>query len=119
MKLSSKTTAYALGSLPTLALERVIYEPRELVKPLPSALQPIDKGEPVPPHAGGFSLQVLDLTHIWSDSDSDAIDELDDIHALAAAVCVVVELNLSPEQRYPQAARTACWSCRATCQAAA
>ena len=55
----------------------------------------------LPPHTNGFSLQVLDLTHIWSASDSDAID-LDDILASAAAVYVFIKLNLSPQQRYPR-----------------
>ena len=38
-----------------------------------------------PPHSHEFTLQVLELTHIWSGSDSD-VTELDDILAVAAAV---------------------------------
>ena len=39
---------------------------------------------PFPPHTSEFSLQVHDLTHFWSHSDS-VVVELDDILALAAA----------------------------------
>ena len=52
-----------------------------------------------PPHASGFTLQVLDLAHIWSDSDTDVID-LDDTLALSAAVHMFIKLNLLPGQRY-------------------
>ena len=40
-----------------------------------------------PPHTSGFTLQILDLTHIWSGSGADVI-ELNDIPAQAAAVYV-------------------------------
>ena len=56
---------------------------------------------PFPPHTSEFSLQVHDLTHVWSHSDS-VVVELDDILALAAAVHVFIKLNLSPQQRYPR-----------------
>ena len=55
----------------------------------------------LPPHTSEFSLQVLDLKHVWSHRDSDVI-ELDDILALIAAVYVFIKLNISPQQRYPR-----------------
>ena len=54
-----------------------------------------------PPHTSGFTIQILDLTHIWSGSDSDVIEH-DDILALAAAVYMIIKLHLSPQQRYPR-----------------
>ena len=52
-----------------------------------------------PPHTSEFTLQILDLTHICFDSNSDVIVP-DDMLALAAAVEMFIELHLSPQQRY-------------------
>ena len=80
--------------------QAVIYERRALFQPLPSALQFASRhrcafflsdlvvAHAFPPHTSGFALQILDLSHIWSASDSDVI-EPDDI------------LHLSLQQRYP------------------
>ena len=48
----------------------------------------------------GFTLQILDLTHIWSGNDSDVV-EPEDILALAAAVYMFIKLYLSPQERHP------------------
>ena len=97
----------------SLALERVLFGRRALVQPLPSALQMANRqkgahflsdlvvAHALPPHISGFTLQILDLIHIWSGSDSDVL-ELDDILGLAAAVYVFIKRNLSSLQRYPR-----------------
>ena len=94
----------------TDSLERAIYEWCALVQPHPSALQLANKRKSsrllsdlvavFPPHTSGFALQVLDLTHSWSDRNADVID-LNNILALTAAVYMFTELNPSlPQQRY-------------------
>ena len=97
----------------SLALKSAIYERRALVQPLPSALQFATRARGTRffsdlvvtsafrPHTSKFSLQVLDLTHVWSHSDSN-VSEHDDILALTAAIYVFIKLNLSPQQRYPR-----------------
>ena len=97
----------------SLALDRVLYEQRTLAEPLPSALQLVNRQKEVhflsglavayavPPHTSEFTLQIPDLTHIWSGSNSHVI-ELDDILALAAAVYMCITLHLSLQQRYPR-----------------
>ena len=94
-----------------LALESAIYERRALIQPLPSASESANRqrsahflsdlavSSAFHPHSSEFSLQVLDLTHVWSHSDSDVI-ELDDI--LASAVYMFIKLTLSPQQTYPR-----------------
>ena len=64
-------------------------------------LSDLDVACAVPPDTSGFTLQIFDLTRIWSDNDSDVI-ELDDILALAAAVYMFIKLYLSTQQRYPR-----------------
>ena len=98
----------------SLALERMLCERRALAQPPPSALQSVTRqkrrvhflldlavANAFPPHAGEFALQVFDLTHIWSRSDSDVIAP-DDIHALTAAVYMFTKLHLSPQERDPR-----------------
>ena len=52
------------------------------------------------PRTNEISLQVFDLTDVWSHSDSNVI-ELDEILALTATFYMFIKLNLSPQQRYP------------------
>ena len=86
---------------------------RALAQPLPSASQLANKQKGAhflsddlvlahvcPPQTCGFTLQFLDLPHIWSGNDSDVI-EPEDILALAAAVYMFIKLYLSPEERHP------------------
>ena len=91
----------------SLSLERALYERCALVQSHQPHSWPTGKGVLVscltafpPPHTSGFTLQILDLAHIWSDSDADVI-ELDDILAVAAAVYMFIKMNLLPLQRYP------------------
>ena len=56
-----------------------------------------------PPH----TLQVLDVTHIWSGSGSDVMRP-DDILALAASVYMFIKLHLSTQQRYPRTLHELC-----------
>ena len=48
-----------------------------------------------------FALQIQDLTHVWSNGDSDIIGS-DKILALATAVYMHVKLHLSSQQKYPR-----------------
>ena len=70
------------GITNSLVLERAVYDQRALVQPLPTA----------------FQLQILDLTHVWSDRDSGAVHS--DFLALAVAVYTYIKPHLSPQQRY-------------------
>ena len=76
-------------SLPTPSLERVLCRRR--------VLSDLVVAYAFPPHTSGlFTLQILNLPHIWSGTDSGVI-EPDDILALAAAVYM-----FSPQQRHPR-----------------
>ena len=97
----------------SLVLERTVHEQRALVQPLPTALQLVNRQEGVrllldfggtfafPVHTSEFSLQILDLTHVWSNKGAGIID-FDDLLALAAADYMYIHLHLSPRQRYPR-----------------
>ena len=62
----------------SLVLERTVYEQRALVQPLPTAPQLANRQKGVrllldlvvtcafPVHTCEFTLQILDLTHVWS-----------------------------------------------------
>ena len=95
----------------SLALERAISRRCALVQPLPSSSQLANKRRArflsdlavayaFPPHTGGFTLQVLDLTHTWSDRGDDVID-LKDILALTAAVYMFIERSKGTPARFP------------------
>ena len=94
-----------------LTLERAVYRRCAPGQP-PSVLQLANRRKrarlgtglvaavALPPHIGGFTLQVLELAHVWSDRGDSDID-LSDILALAAAVHMFMKLNP------PHASRTA------------
>ena len=67
----------------------------------------------LPPHTSAFALEILDLTHLWSGSDSDVI-EPDDILALAADVHVFIKLHLTAAEVSTHTPRGACSSRSAT-----
>ena len=60
----------------------------------------------LPHHTGGFTLQLWDLAHTWSDRDDNDID-MSDILAWEAAVYMFIKLGPSwPQQpRFPTAPR--------------
>ena len=104
-------TLFEDHSVCSLSLDPAIYERRALVQPHLFALQFTNRQRgarflsdlvvtfALLPHTSEFSLQLLDLTRVYSDSD---VIDLDDILALIAAVYVFIKLNLSPQQRYPR-----------------
>ena len=87
-----------------LTLERAVYRRCAPGQPPPSVLQLANRRKSarlgtglvaavaLPPNTGGFTLQVLDLAHVWSDRGDSDID-LSDILALAAAVHIFMKLN--------------------------
>ena len=109
----------------SFALERMLHGRRALAQPQPSALQLGSRQDGAqfltdlvvaytfPPHASGCALQILDLTHVWSGSDSDVIGP-DDIFALAADVYMFI----TAAEVSTHASRTANSNRRATYQTA-
>ena len=115
----------------SLALERTIYRRCALVQPPLSALQLANRRKSallltdlvaafaLPPLTGGFTLQVLDMAHTWSDRSDNDID-LNDILALVAAVYMFIRMDpcmAAAATVSPRASRTAHRSCRASHQA--
>ena len=90
----------------------MVYEQRALVQPPPTAPQLANRQQEVhflldlpvtcafPAHTSEFALQILDLTHVWSNRDSGMIDS-GGLFALAAVVYMNIKLRLSPRQMYP------------------
>ena len=56
----------------------------------------------LPLHTCEFSLQVIDLTHGWSNAMTEQIAHAD-LLAMVAAVYIYVKLRVTPEQRYTHA----------------
>ena len=103
--------AVCSGAIPdSLVLERVVYERRALMQSLREVPQ-LDNRQngaqslfdlvvknAFPARTNEFALEILDMTHVWSNRDS-GINDSDDLHALAGAVHRHTKLHISPQQR--------------------
>ena len=96
-----------------LALEQEVYEHRALPRPPLSGAQTANRqrgpqfvndlqaASGFPPQCVDFALQIVDLTHTWSDQASDQL-QLQDLLTLIAVMFLFVRTYASPQQRYPR-----------------
>ena len=90
----------------SLVLECVVHGQRVLIQTQPTALLLDNRQKRLhlllnlavtyvfPAHTSEFAIQILDLTHVWSNRDSGIVDN--DLLALDAAVYMYIKLHLSP-----------------------
>ena len=113
----------------SLVLERVVYEQRALVQPLPAALLLADKLWGIqflldltvtcafPTHTSEFALRIFDLTQVWSNRGPGII-EFDDLLALDGSRLLLFNLHFTQE-KHPRSPPELLPAFAATCKTAA